>query len=85
MVIRYPAQGGIAGTAIAHLMFDLAPFAIGSTARAGASQWFAEAVATFTLLIAILGGLRCAPQAASAQRGCPPIRSAPRKIPHDCA
>jgi glycerol uptake facilitator-like aquaporin len=55
--------GGIAGTAIAHLMFDLAPFAIGTTARSGASQWFAEAVATFTLVVTILGGLRYAPQA----------------------
>jgi glycerol uptake facilitator-like aquaporin len=55
--------GGIAGTAIAHLMFDLAPFAIGITARSGAPQWFAEAVATFTLIVAILGGLRYAPQA----------------------
>lgn len=54
--------GGIAGTALAHLMFDLAPFAIGTTVRSGPSQWLAEAVATFTLIIAILGGLRYAPQ-----------------------
>jgi glycerol uptake facilitator-like aquaporin len=55
--------GGIAGTMIAHLMFDLAPLAIGTTARSGAGQWLAEAVATFTLLLAILGGMRHAPQA----------------------
>jgi glycerol uptake facilitator-like aquaporin len=55
--------GGIAGTALAHLMFDLAPFAIGTTVRSGPSQWLAEAVATFTLILAILGGLRYAPQA----------------------
>jgi glycerol uptake facilitator-like aquaporin len=55
--------GGIAGTMIAHLMFDLAPLAIGTTARSGAAQWFAEAVATFTLLLAIFGGVRHAPQA----------------------
>jgi glycerol uptake facilitator-like aquaporin len=55
--------GGIAGTALAHLMFDLAPFAIGTTVRSGPSQWLAEAVATFTLIVAILGGLRHAPQA----------------------
>jgi glycerol uptake facilitator-like aquaporin len=55
--------GGIAGTAIAHLMFDLAPLSIGTTVRSGASQWFAEAVATFTLLLAILGGIRHAPHA----------------------
>jgi glycerol uptake facilitator-like aquaporin len=61
--IAVQCAGGIAGTAIAHLMFDLAPLAIGTTARSGASQWFAEAVATFTLLLAILGGIRHAPQA----------------------
>jgi len=55
--------GGLAGTAVAHLMFDLAPFAIGTTTRAGPSQWLAEAVATFTLVLAILGGLRYAPHA----------------------
>jgi glycerol uptake facilitator-like aquaporin len=55
--------GGIIGTMTAHLMFDLAPLAIGITARSGASQWLAEAVATFTLLTAILGGIRHAPQA----------------------
>jgi glycerol uptake facilitator-like aquaporin len=55
--------GGLAGTAGAHLMFDLAPFAIGITARSGAAQWLAESVATFTLIVAILGGLRHAPQA----------------------
>jgi glycerol uptake facilitator-like aquaporin len=54
---------GIAGTMLAHLMFDLAPLAIGTTARTGASQWLAEAVATFTLLTAIFGGVRHAPAA----------------------
>jgi glycerol uptake facilitator-like aquaporin len=55
--------GGMAGTALAHLMFDLTPFTIGTTVRSGPSQWLAEAVATFTLIISILGGLRYAPQA----------------------
>ena len=55
--------GGIAGTVVAHLMFDLAPLMIGTTARSGPSQWFAEAVATFCLILTILGGLRYAPQA----------------------
>src|SRR3954468_17880940 len=54
--------GGIAGTVVAHLMFDLAPIMIGTTARSGPSQWLAEAVATFTLLLTILGGIRYAPQ-----------------------
>ena len=55
--------GGIGGTVLAHLMFDLAPIMIGTTARSGPSQWLAEAVATFTLVLAILGGIRYAPQA----------------------
>ena len=55
--------GGIAGTILAHLMFDLAPLAIGIKPRAGPSQWLAEAVATFTLVLAILGGIRHAPSA----------------------
>ena len=53
---------GIAGTVLAHLMFDLAPLVIGTTVRSGPSQWLAEAVATFTLILTILGGLRYAPQ-----------------------
>src|SRR3982074_596293 len=56
--------GGVGGTAIAHLMFDLAPLAIGATTRSGPSQWLAEAVATFPLVLAILGGVRYAAQAA---------------------
>jgi len=55
--------GGIAGTALAHLMFELAPLTIGATARSGPSQWLAEAVATCTLILTILGGLRYAAHA----------------------
>ncbi|TMJ01969.1 MAG: aquaporin family protein [Alphaproteobacteria bacterium] len=55
--------GGVLGTITAHLMFDLAPIMIGTTARSGPSQWLAEAVATFTLVLTILGGVRYAPQA----------------------
>lgn len=54
--------GGIGGTILAHLMFDLAPIMIGTTARSGPSQWLAEAVATFTLVLTIVGGLRFSPQ-----------------------
>ena len=55
--------GGVAGTVIAHLMFDLPPLMIGTTARSGPSQWLAEMVATFALVLTILGGLRYAAQA----------------------
>jgi glycerol uptake facilitator-like aquaporin len=54
--------GGIAGTVLAHLMFDLAPLSIGTTARSGPAQWLAEAIATFALILTIFGGLRYAPQ-----------------------
>lgn len=43
-------------------MFDLVPIAIGTTARSGPSQWLAEAVATFCLILTILGGVRYSPQ-----------------------
>src|SRR6516225_7819059 len=46
--------GAVAGTVLAHLMFDLAPVAIGIKERSGPSQWLAEAVATFTLVLSIL-------------------------------
>jgi glycerol uptake facilitator-like aquaporin len=55
--------GGIVGTLAAHLMFDLSPLMIGTTVRSGPSQWLAEAIATFTLVMTILGGLRHAPTA----------------------
>jgi len=52
--------GAILGTVLAHLMFELAPLVVGIKERSGPSQWLAEAVATFTLVITILGGLRYA-------------------------
>lgn len=52
--------GGILGTMLAHMMFDLMPLMIGTKARTGPSQWLGEAVATFTLVLTILGGLRYA-------------------------
>ena len=55
--------GGIAGAMVAHLMFDLAPLMVGTQARSGPSQWLSEAVATFSLVLTILGGLRFAPTA----------------------
>jgi glycerol uptake facilitator-like aquaporin len=55
--------GGIFGTVLAHLMFELPPVVIGTTSRNGPAQWLAEAVATFTLILTILGGVRFLPQA----------------------
>lgn len=55
--------GGIAGVWAAHLMFDLDLLQFSSTARTGPAQWFAEVVATFGLLLTILGTLRSRPDA----------------------
>ena len=52
--------GGIAGTIAAHLMFALPLVEASLTARTGAAQWFAEAVAAFGLLATILAGIRFA-------------------------
>jgi glycerol uptake facilitator-like aquaporin len=54
--------GGVAGTAVAHLMFGLAPLDVGLVPRSGAALWFSEAVAAFTLVVAILGALRAKPE-----------------------
>jgi len=50
--------GGIAGTILAHAMFDLPLLQVSTTIRTGTGQWLAEAVATFGLLLTILLGLR---------------------------
>ena len=50
--------GGCLGTLAAHGMFDLPLIQYGIKARTGGAQWFAEAVATFGLLVTILGVLR---------------------------
>jgi glycerol uptake facilitator-like aquaporin len=52
--------GGVAGTFAAHLMFALPVIEISAKARAGGSQWFAEWVATFGLIVTILAGIRFA-------------------------
>jgi len=47
--------GGILGVWASHLMFELPLWQISATARSGPGQWLAEAVATFGLLLTILG------------------------------
>lgn len=58
--------GGILGTFAAHLMFDLPILDWGVKARTGAGQWAGEALATFGLLLTILGTLRHRPSAVPA-------------------
>ena len=55
--------GGLAGVWAAHLMFELPLLQLSVTARTGPGQWFAEAVATFGLLLTILGCAARAPAA----------------------
>jgi glycerol uptake facilitator-like aquaporin len=50
--------GGIAGTLLAHAMFELPILQFSTTVRTGAGQWLAEAVAAFGLVLTILAGLR---------------------------
>jgi glycerol uptake facilitator-like aquaporin len=50
--------GGVAGSLLAHAMFELPILEISHTARTGAGQWIAEAVAAFGLVFTILAGLR---------------------------
>ena len=52
--------GGIVGVWAAHLMFELPVWQLSATTRIGPGQWFAEAVATFGLVLVILGCVRCA-------------------------
>lgn len=50
--------GAIAGTLLAHAMFELPLVQLSTHARTGTGQWLAEAVATFGLVAVILGGVR---------------------------
>lgn len=54
--------GGIAGVLVAHGMFDLPLLQIGTKLRTGPGQWLGEAVATFALVLTILGTVRHRPQ-----------------------
>ena len=50
--------GGIGGTMAAHAMFEHSLLDVGIKVRSGGGQWFAEVIATFGLLVTILGVLR---------------------------
>jgi len=47
--------GGLVGVWVAHLMFELPVWQFSITQRTGPGQWFAEAVATFGLLLTVFG------------------------------
>lgn len=52
---------GIAGAWAVHLMFDLPILQLSTKARSGIGQWTGEAVATFGLVLTILGTVRHRP------------------------
>jgi glycerol uptake facilitator-like aquaporin len=55
--------GGVAGSALAHGMFDLPLIQASATVRTGTGQWLGEATAAFGLLLTIFGCVRFSPAA----------------------
>jgi glycerol uptake facilitator-like aquaporin len=55
--------GGVVGVLAAHAMFELPLWQVSATVRTGPGQWLAEFVATFGLLLTILGCLARTPSA----------------------
>lgn len=53
---------GIAGAWAAHLMFDLPVLQYSARIRTGLGQWLGEGIATFGLILTILGSVRHRPQ-----------------------
>jgi glycerol uptake facilitator-like aquaporin len=60
---------GILGAWAAHWMFELPMVQFSVKARTGAGQWLGEAIATFGLILTILGTVRYRPQAVAASVG----------------
>jgi len=60
LYIAAQIAGGILGTMLAHVMFDMSLLATSAKVRTGSAQWFSEAVAAFGLIVTILGGIRFA-------------------------
>jgi len=61
--------GGILGTWLAHAMFEIDWLQFSTHARTGPAQWLAEVVATFGLVMTILGTLRARPSAVAPMVG----------------
>ncbi len=63
--VYWPAQiiGGLLGTVIAHHMFELPLLEVSTHIRHGISQWSAEIIATFGLVITIFGCIGKRPEA----------------------
>ncbi|MGJ3260822.1 MAG: MIP/aquaporin family protein [Rhodospirillales bacterium] len=57
--------GGILGMLVAHAMFEEQIFQLSTKVRTGPAQMFSEGVATFGLMLTILGAVRHRPEAVS--------------------
>ncbi|MBA3941646.1 MAG: aquaporin family protein [Sphingopyxis sp.] len=60
---------GVLGAWVAHLMFDLPTLQLSAKTRTGLGQWMGEFVATFGLVMTILGTVKYKPQAVAASVG----------------
>jgi glycerol uptake facilitator-like aquaporin len=63
LYIAAQVLGGITGVWAAHLMFELPLWQLSVTVRTGPGQWFAEALATFGLVLTIFGCVKRTPAA----------------------
>ena len=61
LYIACQVAGAILGVWLAHLMFELPVWQLSTLVRTGPGQWLAEVVATFGLILCILGCRSCAP------------------------
>ncbi len=61
LYIAVQLLGGLAGVLIAHAMFDVPLWEVGIKIRTGPGQWLGEGVATFALVLTILGTVRHRP------------------------
>ena len=59
--IVFQITGGLIGTWSAHLMFEENVLQVSAKLRTGPAQWLSEVIATFGLLMSILGALRWRP------------------------
>lgn len=59
--IAVQCVAGVLGVWVAHAMFDIDIVQFSQKARTGSPQWFAEFIATFGLLLTILGSVRFRP------------------------
>ena len=63
MYLAVQVSGALIGVWVAHLMFELPVWQFSTHVRTGPGQWFAEAVATFGLLLTIFGCIARSPGA----------------------